>query len=245
MGKLIDLTGQRFGELVVLEKDQDRKTSTGSYWKCQCNCGNIISVRSAHLRQGKIKSCGCYRKKFLSQLKTDNLVGQRFGYLTVIEKSENRSNDNRIKWKCLCDCGKITEVLAKDLKRQHTLSCGCKHFSAGELIINNILLENNIEFISQYRFNDFRNHIFDFAIFNHNNEIIQLIEFDGEQHFYENNYFNLTLQEQQKRYQEKNEYAKLKNIPLKRIPFTQKSKLSLELILTKEVLQYYGKQCNV
>lgn len=57
MGKLIDLTGQRFGRLVVIE----RAGTDGSYptWLCKCDCGNSIITRGCHLRRGDTQSCGC------------------------------------------------------------------------------------------------------------------------------------------------------------------------------------------
>ena len=42
MAKLIDLTGQKFDKLLVLEKAPSRARHT--YWKCQCDCGNICYV---------------------------------------------------------------------------------------------------------------------------------------------------------------------------------------------------------
>lgn len=58
MGKLIDLTGRKFGRLTVTGRDG---TQNGKYvhWICSCNCGEKTSVRSAHLRYGNIKSCSC------------------------------------------------------------------------------------------------------------------------------------------------------------------------------------------
>lgn len=64
--KRIDLTGKRFGRLLVLEFDSTRNSKT--YWKCICDCGNIKIVRSSDLRVGKSKSCGCYRKERLSDM---------------------------------------------------------------------------------------------------------------------------------------------------------------------------------
>lgn len=56
MGRLVNITGQRFGRLVVLE----RSHSLGSVsWKCQCDCGNVRVVDSQNLRRGASKSCGC------------------------------------------------------------------------------------------------------------------------------------------------------------------------------------------
>ena len=56
-----DLTGQRFGRLVVvgLHPTETRKT----YWVCQCDCGNVKIVRSDSLQCGAIRSCGCLKKE--------------------------------------------------------------------------------------------------------------------------------------------------------------------------------------
>lgn len=61
MGKRIDLVGQRFHSLIVLEHAGVRgaSKSTNSYWKCLCDCGTISVVSQPGLRQGRIKSCGC------------------------------------------------------------------------------------------------------------------------------------------------------------------------------------------
>ena len=54
-----DLTGQRFGKLVALEKIE-RKGKT-YFWKCQCDCGNICEKEAQYLLNGDTKSCGCLR----------------------------------------------------------------------------------------------------------------------------------------------------------------------------------------
>ena len=53
MPKLIDLIGQKFGRLTVLERDADKRNKEKVYWKCQCDCGNIISVVDGQLKSGK------------------------------------------------------------------------------------------------------------------------------------------------------------------------------------------------
>lgn len=58
MGKLIDISGQKFGRLIVIERsyiDNDNFIR----WKCLCDCGNTYYARSYPLRTGSIKSCGC------------------------------------------------------------------------------------------------------------------------------------------------------------------------------------------
>lgn len=59
MSRLIDLTGQRFSRLIVLEHCGFDKRGE-SIWKCKCDCGNEKNVLSSNLRGGKVKSCGCY-----------------------------------------------------------------------------------------------------------------------------------------------------------------------------------------
>lgn len=60
MSKLIDLTGQTFNMLTVIERDLSKK---GTYWKCQCGCENktITSVKASNLKSGAVKSCGCLK----------------------------------------------------------------------------------------------------------------------------------------------------------------------------------------
>lgn len=60
--------------------------------------------------------------------KPNNLIGQKFGMLTVVERGPN-SKAGKTKWVCRCDCGKIKErpVLSSDLKSGAVRSCGCMY----------------------------------------------------------------------------------------------------------------------
>lgn len=84
--------------------------------------------------------------------------------------------------KCKCDCGRISYVTRKNLTSGHTQSCGCL-CSKGEAKIRQLLNDNQITYATEYRFKDLPNRRFDFAIFNKNNELVELIEYDGKQHF--------------------------------------------------------------
>ncbi len=64
MGKLVDLTGQRFGRLIVIEKSRMRKGQL--FWKCQCDCGKVCDVQGSSLRGGRTKSCGCLHDEMAS-----------------------------------------------------------------------------------------------------------------------------------------------------------------------------------
>jgi hypothetical protein len=56
--KLLDLTGVRFGKLVVFKKST-KKLGRDVAWDCQCDCGNVKSIRGGTLRNGASQSCGC------------------------------------------------------------------------------------------------------------------------------------------------------------------------------------------
>ena len=58
MPKLIDLTGQRFGRLVVIER-ADNSADGRARWLCRCDCGQSKTVLGEHLKKGRTKSCGC------------------------------------------------------------------------------------------------------------------------------------------------------------------------------------------
>lgn len=61
MSKIIDLKGQKFNRLLVIEPT---RLKNGKFaWKCVCDCGNTIVTQGAHLKSGKTKSCGCYKNE--------------------------------------------------------------------------------------------------------------------------------------------------------------------------------------
>lgn len=69
--KKLDLTGQRFGRLVVIRDSGERASSRVAMWECKCDCGEISFVSRANLRSGHTKSCGCLNKEIISKrLKT-------------------------------------------------------------------------------------------------------------------------------------------------------------------------------
>lgn len=55
----IDLTGRRFGRLVVLGSTKKR-SGNSVVWHCRCDCGSEVDVSAARLRGGQTKSCGCF-----------------------------------------------------------------------------------------------------------------------------------------------------------------------------------------
>lgn len=67
--KIEDLTGKRFGRLIVIDRADDYITpGSGRHrpqWNCKCDCGNMTVVRSTCLKGGITRSCGCLNKEIV------------------------------------------------------------------------------------------------------------------------------------------------------------------------------------
>lgn len=116
-----DLTGQRFGMLQVESRAENRREHV--YWNCRCDCGNTKVVSTQGLKSGRTVSCGC-EKLWMSHMK-DDLAGQRFGRLVVLEPTREKSRKSSVYWRCRCDCGNEVEVTRDALLCGATKSCGC------------------------------------------------------------------------------------------------------------------------
>ena len=61
MSKFIDLTGQKFGKLTVLNfVEFNKKGNGGAIFRCICDCGNYKNVAGGNLKNKNVQSCGCY-----------------------------------------------------------------------------------------------------------------------------------------------------------------------------------------
>ena len=235
--------GQQFGNLIVDSINKEKTTNKHTYYNCHCLCGNpaIIIKRSDNLTDNS--SCGCKPRHKVSQKSIDTLIthnkdletkliGQKFGRLTVLEyagKIPKYCNANL--WKCQCECGNITYVTTSSLQSGHTKSCGCLH-SYREMVIANFLKENHISFQQEFSFSDLFSPRtggylrYDFALFNKNQQLIGLIEYNGEQHYNPDSSWYSEAQVTRDEY--KIEYSKKHNIPLL---ILDQNNFSYELIL--------------
>lgn len=130
----INLIGQRFNKLIVVEKAEDYispKGKHGSKWLCKCDCGNEKIIRQSDLRSGRTKSCGrC--KSYLKEQNTEKILynrfkditGQTFGRLTALYRVGKNKQNNAV-WHCKCQCGNETDVSLPALQNGKSLSCGC------------------------------------------------------------------------------------------------------------------------
>lgn len=234
-----DLTGQKFGRLTVLYEisKEQRKYKKKAEWECECECGNHIHATTESLTSGNTKSCGCLRKDHGWKVRLD-ITGKRFGRLVALQPTEERRSEGVV-WKCRCDCGTICYTTVSELNRRTTRSCGCLR-SSGEGKINKILFENNINYTTQFWFDDLKDkkHLyFDFAILNDDKSIKCLIEFQGEQHYRETGFFinesypNLSYLEYiQKHDDMKRDYCKQHNIKLIEISYEHEKDLNYEYL---------------
>ena len=175
----IDLTGKKFGYLTA------EYYIKGGKWHCKCDCGNEIDVDTRNLNSNHTQSCGCLQKEKASK-NTINMLNYEDENIKVLEYAGS-DNQQIAKWRCLCKhCGNLFTTRGSTIRNGATKSCGCIH-SQNETKITQMLLENNIEFATQYTFKDLKgvggkNLRFDFAIFK-NNQLSHLIEYNGLQHY--------------------------------------------------------------
>lgn len=243
MGKCIDLTDKIFTKLKVLERDKEYEKNVKNscaYWKCQCECGKIITVNGAALRSGHTKSCGCLQKEIASKNSIKDLTGKTFDNLKVIERDLTKpiGHQKKAYWICECKCGNKISVISDSLISGHTTSCGCAFKSKGERKIKEILSLLDINFKTQYSFKDLKGEKtflrFDFAIFN-KEKLICLIEYQGQQHYSYNSFLQTEkgYQKQIKYDEKKRQYCKDNKIKLIEIPYWEYSQIDENYIKEK------------
>lgn len=114
-----DLSGQRFGKLIVLAATEARKNGH-VVWECKCDCGNMTVMTTGALKGNRMPSCGCIKA---GKIRVD-LTGQRFGRLVAVKPTGEMRWGSEI-WECKCDCGQTTRVIKSNLASGGTQSCGC------------------------------------------------------------------------------------------------------------------------
>jgi hypothetical protein len=122
-GSRYQLKALKFNNLTVLRETKDRACRQ-VVWECKCDCGNKTLATSKDLVSGHKKSCGCLR------IRTSQLIGKVFGYLTVTGLSKKRGPRGERYWNCLCECGTRHAVKTSLLNNGAVKSCGCKRKDA-------------------------------------------------------------------------------------------------------------------
>ena len=89
VSKLIDLVGQKYGRLTVIERAESSVQPSGqkkTKWRCKCDCGNETIVTAYDLYHGHTKSCGCYFKEYILKLRA-----------TIKSEEKRHRGQNRLK----------------------------------------------------------------------------------------------------------------------------------------------------
>lgn len=94
MGKFIDLTGKKFGRLIVIELAGKNKYKA-NLWNCFCECGNYSLITTSSLRDGNNRSCGCLKREKI--IEKNHIHGMRrtreWGIWSgIIKRCENKKD---------------------------------------------------------------------------------------------------------------------------------------------------------
>jgi hypothetical protein len=111
----IDLTGQRFGRLEVISLIN---RGSSPRWNCKCDCGSYTDVLANHLRQNRIKSCGCLKADWLIKHNDKQRKNKKSGTKEYIA---NKTLKNRY--------GITLADYKKQVVKQDNKCCLCKNES--------------------------------------------------------------------------------------------------------------------
>jgi len=109
----VDRTGHKYGRLTVIERETDnsKRLWSGAYWRCQCDCGNMIVVKAADLRRGHTRSCGCLRKD------TARLPKGEAAFNQVVIQMKGNAKTRGIRWE-------LTREEVRHFTKQPCAYCG-------------------------------------------------------------------------------------------------------------------------
>lgn len=184
------LIGKRFGKLVIRqivnENFKGRTNVTVAICDCDCGTKNKKITLSNIIRDEGTRACGNCRIAPNAKYDLPYFIGKRYNYLTVTDIIKK---DGKTYWKCkcsLCGHGEVTTV-ARHVVSGNTKSCGCMQ-SYGESVIEKALQSKGINYKKQVTFPGLKGIRggtlrFGFGIYNSSDELLGLIEYDGEQHF--------------------------------------------------------------
>ena len=120
--------GDKYGRLTIIGEVEPYMPPCGKTQRkvlVKCSCGIMCTTVLTRLRQGRTKSCGCWR---YDAVKLKAPVGKRYGRLTVIKETEFHTTPSGTKKRrvlCKCVCGTQKTLTLKDVKCGYVKSCGC------------------------------------------------------------------------------------------------------------------------
>jgi hypothetical protein len=236
------------GDKLITSRKEYNNTSTSLEILCQC--GKLYHTTFIFYKYNEIIHCNdCRKYKYrkihlLSYEEIKQFVEIDSESNCKLSTLENDYIDTRHKINFVCSCGEIFHTSFHEFKSGYQRTCKkcSRSISKGELRIYNYLNNKGCIFETEFTFEDCKyiNVLyFDFALFDNYNNLICLIEYDGEQHFRPVNFNGITdkaLSSHEAtvlRDKIKNQYCKDNNIKLIRIPYWQFKKT--EQILDKHL----------
>lgn len=185
---LANLLGQKFGKLTIksIYKDIDGCTVA----RCDCDCGTKdkdVFLSNLYRDVNGTRACGKCRIAPNAKYDNEEYIGKTINNLTILDI---KKEDGKVYWKCRCEwCDKhnINWFKAYGVASGNNKSCGCMQ-SYAENVIENALKSKSIRYRKQVTFENLRGIRggilrFDFGIYDNNNNLLGLIEYDGSQHF--------------------------------------------------------------
>ena len=224
---VFNLTGT---EYTVLSKYKNTCTKIRMKHNC-LNCNNFeweVTPTNFIFSKSRCPECFATKKKTTEEFKQEvyDLVKNEY---TILDEYKNAYTKIKIRHNCKNCNNFVYEVSPKEFLRGER--CPKCNESKGEKTISNYLDLNNINYKTQYKIEECKNINalpFDFIVFDKNNNLLGIIEYDGQQHFepigfgsknYEkilNNFKSIKLRDSIK-----TKYCEDNNIPLLRIKYTQ------------------------
>lgn len=215
-------------------------------------CGDELQIDLDHLIQNGVKCKNPKCSKTANKYNFKELVFQKYGSSFIV-LDEYVHSETPVLIKHNEDyCGKVYERIPKHFLNGKGLCPYCKPKSKYESKISDILSKNDINFKREFKFIDCkdRNSLrFDFAIFDKYENLLCLIEYDGEQHYEPVDFARKGQQWADKQFSNvkqkdaiKNQYCIDNNIPLFRIPYWEKKNIKeivSELINNKFTKLYF------
>jgi hypothetical protein len=109
----------------------NKKGKSTRYINATCQCGTIRDMEAARIFSGG-KSCGCYQKEIMTEIKSKiPNIGQIFGWWEILYRTDdyiykNPKNNPRAQYVCKCICGNEKVIRINELYRGDNTNCGCK-----------------------------------------------------------------------------------------------------------------------
>lgn len=119
-----DIAGKRYGRLVAISFTHFNE-KFDDCWLFRCDCGVEKIMPAAHVKWGRVRSCGCLATEHIERLNRQDISRKRYGRLTAISPTDKRDVNGSIIWERLCECGNTVFYSVSRLKQGRTKSCGC------------------------------------------------------------------------------------------------------------------------